>query len=400
VYFAHKWGQHDPRSGLLRKLRITISPFIPIDIELLNQNKREHRKLSEKANPERLYFLDALRAWAILMMLQGHFVSSLLTESYREEGGTAYSLWAYLRGVTAPVFFTVTGFIFTYLLFKKYEKGWSNPRVKKGIKRSGLLILIGYVLQIRFGRLLEGSINANFDIVHVLQCLGLSMLLIIVLYLAAHKFNKYLFQILLGSITILLFLSNGTVNQWEYGLLPEWLSNYITRENGSVFTMVPWFGFATAGACLSGFFHSHLNKQGFYPKVFLITLSIGILLIFQSYEFIRDMGNLTDNRFLHSAIDNSYLFARLGVVFVIFAIFITLRNILAHKTILDIGQNTLSIYILHAMVLYGSITGHGLSRYYHHSLSLSHVVLGAIFFLITICSVVLMADRKVKQLFS
>ena len=112
------------------------------------------------------------------------------------------------------------------------------------------------------------------------------------------------------------------------------------------------------------------------------------------------MGNLTDNRFLHSAIDNSYLFARLGVVFVIFAIFITLRNILNHKTILYIGQNTLSIYILHAMVLYGSITGHGLSRYYHHSLSLSHVVLGAIFFLIAICSVVLMADRKVKQLFS
>lgn len=400
MYFAHKWGQHDPRSGLLRKLRITISPFIPIDIELLNQNKREHRKLSEKANPERLYFIDALRAWAILMMLQGHFVSALLTESYREEGGTAYSLWAYLRGVTAPVFFTVTGFIFTYLLFKKYDMGWSNPRVKKGIKRGSLLILIGYVLQIRFGRLLEGSINTSFDIVHVLQCLGLSMIFIVVLYLPFHKSGKYLFQFLLGSITILLFLSNGLMDQWDYGFLPGWLSNYITTENGSVFTMVPWFGFATAGACLSGFFHSNPNRQGFYLKAFLITLSIGILLILQSYEFIRDLGFLIDTPLLHRALDNSYLFARLGVVLVIFAIFISLRNFLAHKIILQIGQNTLAIYILHAMVLYGSITGHGLSRYYHHSLSISHVVLGAIFFLAGICSLVLMTERKIKQLYN
>ncbi|MDF0717057.1 heparan-alpha-glucosaminide N-acetyltransferase domain-containing protein [Muricauda sp. 334s03] len=381
-------------------IRINSDPFHSILAEPLEQNNTEPGKFTEKSDPERLYFIDALRAWAILMMLQGHFVSALLMESYREDGGATYFVWAYLRGVTAPVFFTVSGFIFTYLLFKHYEKGWANPRIKKGFKRGGLLILIGYVLQIKFGLLLKGSINTSFDIVHVLQCLGLSMILIIVLYLTTHKFSKYVFQIFLGSITILLFLSNGTLGQWEYSFLPDWFSNYITRENGSVFTMVPWFGFATAGGCISGFFQSNLTKKGFYPKAFLIILSIGILLIFQSYESIRDLVSLTEIRFFHSALDDSYLFARLGVVLVVFALFIFLRNILNHKIINDIGQNTLAIYILHAIVLYGSITGYGLSRYYHHSLSLSHVVLGAVLFLIVICSVVLMADRKVKRLFS
>lgn len=132
----------------------------------------------------------------------------------------------------------------------------------------------------------------------------------------------------------------------------------------------------------------------------LIILSIGFLLIFQSYEFIRDLGTLTDVHSLHNALDDSYLFARLGVVLVVFVLFIFLRNILNHKIIYGIGQNTLAIYILHAIVFYGSITGHGLSRYYHHSLSLSHVVLGALLFLITICFLALMADRKVKRLFS
>ena len=31
---------------------------------------------------QRLYFLDALRAFAILMMLQGHFISGILAVSY------------------------------------------------------------------------------------------------------------------------------------------------------------------------------------------------------------------------------------------------------------------------------------------------------------------------------
>jgi len=366
----------------------------------MEQTKNEPGALPYSPRPERLYFIDALRAWAILMMLQGHFVSALLVDSYREEGGWFYFIWAYLRGVTAPVFFTVSGFIFTYLLFGNYGSGWSNPRVKKGVKRGALLILIGYVLQIKFARLWNGSINPSFDIVHVLQCLGLSMLLIIALYLIAHRLNKYLFQLLLGSITILLFLSSATVGQWEYGSLPDWLSNYMSRENGSVFTMVPWFGFATAGACISGFFRFTITRQGFYPKALMIFLSIGALLIFQSHEFIRDLGSLIDIRFFHLALEESYLFARLGVVLLVFALFISLRNFFDHRIVLAVGRNTLAIYILHAVVLYGSITGHGLSRYYHHSLPLAQVVLGAVFFIILICSMVLVGNKKVKQLFA
>ncbi|MEC3964277.1 acyltransferase [Flagellimonas halotolerans] len=346
---------------------------------------------------ERLYFIDALRAWAILMMLQGHFVSSLLADTYREGGGSLFFAWSYLRGVTAPVFFTVSGFIFTYLLLKRYGMGWSNPRVKKGIKRGGLLIVIGYILQIRFGRLWEGSINPNFDIVHVLQCLGLSIVLIIILYLISYRFKTYVFQILLGSITILLFLSSATFGQWEYSSLPDGLSNYFTRANGSVFTIVPWFGFATAGACISGFFHYNLNKQGFYRKALLATLAVGTLLIFQSYEFIRDLENLTDLQFFKSALGESYLFARLGVVLLVFATFMLLRNFLNHKIVLDIGRHTLAIYVVHSIVLYGSITGYGLSRYYHHSLSLSQAIIGAVCFVFLTSFLVLMFYKRVKQ---
>ncbi|MFT6995655.1 MAG: peptidoglycan/LPS O-acetylase OafA/YrhL, partial [Maribacter sp.] len=96
----------------------------------------------------RLYFVDAIRAWAILMMLQGHFIDGLLDNAFRDDSNILFTIWKYFRGITAPVFFTVSGFIFTYLLIKAPEKGWDNPRVKKGIRRGFELLIIGYLLRL------------------------------------------------------------------------------------------------------------------------------------------------------------------------------------------------------------------------------------------------------------
>ena len=38
-------------------------------------------------NSTRLYFIDAVRAFAILMMLQGHFIDTLLAPIYRDKTG-------------------------------------------------------------------------------------------------------------------------------------------------------------------------------------------------------------------------------------------------------------------------------------------------------------------------
>jgi uncharacterized membrane protein len=57
---------------------------------------------------KRLYFIDAMRAWAILMMLQGHFIDGLLDPVFRDPENLAFATWKYFRGITAPVFFTVS----------------------------------------------------------------------------------------------------------------------------------------------------------------------------------------------------------------------------------------------------------------------------------------------------
>lgn len=74
-----------------------------------------------------------------------------------------YLIWSYFRGITAPVFFTVSGFIFTFLLLRTAGPAWQNPRVKKGLKRGLELIIIGYLLRLNLGGLLQAPYIPPFS---------------------------------------------------------------------------------------------------------------------------------------------------------------------------------------------------------------------------------------------
>lgn len=352
----------------------------------------------KKAKAGRLNFVDAIRAWAILMMLQGHFISALLADEYRDKDNIFFAIWSYLRGITAPVFFTIAGFIFTLILIRNFDKGWANPRVKKGIIRGFQLIAIGYLLQIRFGRLFKGSINDSYVIVHVLQCLGLAIILLVIMYLVCHTFKRHVLLLVFVAITGGLFFFKTAYEQWDYSFLPELLSNYFTSTNGSVFTIVPWFGFTSFGGFLALIFTKYHRTHKFYIKAIVLMILSGIFLITTSYEITRNLYDITGFQIFDDALLSSYLFARIGVVLLVFSCFMLFRRYLNNKILLSIGQLTLPIYVVHAIVLYNSVTGHGLSRYFYHALTPWQVLVGAICFMFLICLVVL-ALSKNKKLF-
>ncbi|WP_375324605.1 heparan-alpha-glucosaminide N-acetyltransferase domain-containing protein [Flagellimonas sp. GZD32] len=330
----------------------------------------------------RLFFIDAMRAWAILMMLQGHFIDGLLDPIYRDTSNSAYNIWLYFRGITAPVFFTVSGFIFTYLLIKSPQMGMENPRVAKGVRRGLQLLLIGYLLRLNLFGLLKGQIYDSFYLVDVLHCIGLSILALIGVYLLTSHRKKFVFPTVLVVITLVLFLFERVYKDWTYPFLPEFLTNYLTKANGSVFTIAPWLGYATIGAFISVLFNRYKNFKYLYPVAISIALTVGYLLIYHSTRTFSALYDWTGFEFLKLIVSNNYLFIRLGNVFVVFAVFMVFRKFMTNKTILNIGASTLSIYVIHFVILYGSLTGLGLYRPFNHSLSPEVVIPGALMFMI------------------
>ena len=334
--------------------------------------------------PTRLFFLDAVRAFAILMMLQGHFIDTLLDPIYRDKTNIAYTTWEYFRGITAPTFFTITGLVFVFLLLRAKAKNEDRYRIKKGFNRGLLLIGIGYALRFSFFSLFKGEINMYFIVIDVLQCIGLSLILIIGLYLLTLK-NETVFALLMLIIGNIIFVTEPLYRTLHIEGIPKFLANYLTKENGSVFTMIPWFGYVCFGAYIAVLFHKFGHKYRY--KQFKITgfLVVGFILLFWSSPFLTFITQITGIQLFDDSANYNYLYTRLGNVLVIFGLFYTFERYLKQAVITKIGQKTLSIYVIHFIIIYGSFTGIGLKHFFYKSLTPTQAIIGAILFMVVVC---------------
>ena len=323
---------------------------------------------------QRLIFIDVIRAYAICMMLQGHFITALLAEQYCDENNPYYHIWHYFTGITAPVFLTISGFIFTYLLIREGERsgvGLKNPRVKKGVKRGLMLIAVACILR------------KSIYFVDILHCIGLALIIMVGLYLLARNHVRHFLPTMLISITLLLFTFNETYNQYEYSWLPQVVANYFTPKYGTFFTIFPWLGFVTLGGFMGSLFYYYRNAKHLYTVYTLLLIGIGAIFHFQYHTF-HFLYSITGWNHFESLARNGFLFLRMGDTLWTFAVFVILRNILTAQFLQRIGQNTLSIYIIHSIALYHFIPYFNLDHYFHKSFNPTQAVIGAILFVITV----------------
>ncbi len=338
---------------------------------------------------QRLYFLDALRAFAIIMMLQGHFVHTLLDTSQVNTDGFFYSFWEYLRGITAPTFFTITGFVFTYLIVKNKASGYQNPRVSKGVKRALKLIFWGYFLRLNVLLLFAGEVNQGFYLFDVLHTIGISLLLLIALYVLLFKISGRLFRYTLLFVGVLIFMLEPVYGGYSLSFLPKFIANIFTGHNGSVFTIFPWFGYVAFGGFLGSLLHRYQNEANFYRNFITTNFSAGLILLFLSSAFFMSLHYITGMTLFKGIAYNNYLFIRLGDVLIIMGLFVVLRYHIRQTLVLKVGTKTLSIYIVHFVILYGSWLSLGLNRWFYHSLSPIQAIIGALLFIAVVCTLVL-----------
>ena len=321
----------------------------------------------ENVKKFRLDFIDVIRAFAICMMLQGHFVGGLLADRYRDDNNFIYWLWHYCTGITAPVFFTVSGFIFTFLLVKESDAtkiGWQNPRVKKGIRRGLMLIGIAYFLRM------------SFQSVDVLHCIGLSLLLLITTYLLSYNRKAWVMPTILLSTTLLAFTFEPFYKSLTFDFLPLPIANSFTRAHGSFFPIFPWFGYVAFGGFMGYLFQRYKAHPHLYRNAILLFLTVGAFLLWASHYIVEQLYYINHATFFERLMED-FAYLRLGNVLLVFGFFALMRNVITSKLIKTIGQNTLSIYVIHCFVLYGSITSHGLLQHFGGSLKPYQVVLGA-----------------------
>jgi uncharacterized membrane protein len=358
--------------------------------------------MADGSKKHRIIFIDLMRAFAVLMMVQGHTVDVLLSDSFRNFDSPFFSAWHFMRGLTAPVFMFTAGTVFTYLFRLVDEPFNSNPRVKKGIKRFLLLVGLGYLLRyptaaiVDFSHVTEGQWKVFFA-VDVLQLIGFGILFLLVSLLLAEKLRIH--DYILCSIVGLIFFALSPIFNnlnWK-AIMPPFLAGYFYTGTGSNFPLFPWAGYVVSGGVLG----SYLAKN---PLIFRSAkLSIRLLIfssIFLAVAFLvfnMEQMFYKGPKLLSAA--PSVILLRIGLVLLLNSIvsFTALKMTTIPKVIVLIGRNTLLIYVVHLMILYGSAWNPGLITLFERSFDVWKTLFSALLMFVTMISMVIILHRlKIK----
>lgn len=355
-----------------------------------------------KKPKSRLKFIDMARSVAILLMLEGHFVDDSLLEVYRDPDNYVYATWLFIRSFTAPVFLTVTGMIFVYLLLTKREERWiDNLRIRKGFKRVIELLFWGLVVQ--------------WYAFHVLEAISFGILTILIIY-GLYKLIRFvplwLFFFTAGVTVFALYKvvlhANGSdtfVEQSYMHLITDNIGD--GRDPRYWFPIIPSIGYTMFGAMIGALLHDLKNhvRNWYFPA---IVFTIGFIFFWWAKDLLNALDQLLGMESF-KFVGGDSVYSKMGMVFMELSVLILIDNKWGHRIsesnlFLKVGQNTLTIYVLHMVVLYGSVTGFGLNDLFNkgeHScchLNPWGVALGAALFIAFFVVLIKYLDWIKKQL--
>jgi len=336
---------------------------------------------------QRIIFLDLMRAFAVIMMIQGHTIDTFLGDQYRTSDSNIFNVWFTIRGFTAPIFMFVSGVTFTYLLRSQSVPFFENPRVKKGIHRFMILMVIAYLLRFPTPRMFDFSEVNNgqwltFFTVDALHLIAFGILFILCLSYMAEKYKRsdYLIFSIGAAFFFFAFLIAEKIN-WA-NFLPIPFAAYLYQGTGSYFPLFPWTGYVICGAMLGSYLAR--NPLTFSTKLFSYKLFFfGVISLVVCYSIHAVEDSLYGEKTFWT--DNTALiFYRLGIILILNSAmsFISLRIKKIPNIISKMGKNTLLVYAVHVIILYGSAWIPGFGMFYPKTLDIPLSILAALLLIV------------------
>ncbi|MEJ2193563.1 MAG: OpgC domain-containing protein [Ignavibacteriaceae bacterium] len=150
-------------------------------------------------------------------------------------------------------------------------------------------------------------------------------------------------------------------------MLPRFLAGYFYEGGGSVFPIFPWAGYVVAGGVLGSYLaRNPMIFKSLNFSIYLAAISMTFLVAsFGTGYLSSQLYNMTE---VNSA-SISLIFLRIGFVLLLSSIvsFISLKADSIPQFIILIGRNTLLIYVVHLVLIYGSAWNPGLYTFFEKS---------------------------------
>jgi hypothetical protein len=327
---------------------------------------------------KRIVLLDVMRAWAVFMMIQGHTIDALLSNSYYGGDSLLFNIWQINRGLTAPIFLFGSGFAYVIATFRKMDGGKLPASVIfRRLRWIGLLFMIGALMHLP-----AGTIGGMFSVpaenwepffnVDVLRLISVTLLGMFLLFMVARNRKRlfvYALGIGLGFILIAPFIYSF---DWA-SFTPFWFASWMTTATGSWFPIFPFSGYMFLGAAAAALYMKwqEQGKTAMLPKYYFYAAAALLLVFFVPREFLGwKIAHLGGSSSIWLS------FSRLGLVLLLWSVIgVALQYVKTVPAVIPIaGQHTLFIYVSHIIALYGSAWMPGLRHTFGKTLALEPVL--------------------------
>ncbi len=301
--------------------------------------------------------MDLARAVAVLLMVQGHTIDSLLDPQYRTS--LQYNAWLYMRGLTSCTFLFLSGAAFSLTALRHWEdQGHFSRRSFKRVRRLTFFLALGYFVKFPMGRFIDLPYAnderwRSFLTVDVLQ--NVAMTLLALQFLIGLSKTPRRFAWLCGLLATAIVFTSPIVNgvPWT-DYVPLTLASYLYFDTGSLFPLFPWAGFTLLGAVFGVTAapwatreHLPLLARGLFVGGAVLAVGAGLM---GSADWL-DYG----------AIDwwRSHPFSflqRFGSVSILLAILAAISHYVTRLTppLQGLAEESLLVYAVHVALLYGS----------------------------------------------
>jgi uncharacterized membrane protein len=317
------------------------------------------------ATRSRVVFVDVARALAVLFMILGHSLNVMLAPEFQHN--RPFETLLFLRGLTSCTFLLLSGFAFM-VASGRYWEAHLRPSLRafRRLRRFVFFVFLGYAMRFpvdRYAdfRFLTPERWEYFLRVDILQCIGVTLVLLQLVILLARTPGRFAAAaVAAGGLVILVTPAAYRLDWTRY--LPVGIAAYLSPATGSLFPVLPWSAFMLLGAALG---HLYVSAWASNPVAFarrvllpgglgLVALGVGLHLLPFAPLGAGDFWLVSPNFFL----------IRTGCVLLVLAGIAYLTRAMHHlpRIVAALAQESLLIYFIHIIVLYGSAWNVGLVR--------------------------------------
>jgi uncharacterized membrane protein len=309
----------------------------------------------------------------MVLMVQGHTLDVLLTPECQFTRW--YNFWLFCRGFTAPMFMTLSGFGFALATLRHWENHLHfSPAVAKRLRRFAFFVLLGYSMRIPVHSILRELPSAGPDAwqrflqMDVLQTIGFTLIALQLLVWGLR--TPRCFAAVTGMLAfVVAFTAPLAWSSPFLNSLPLGIKSALIGTTGSLFPLLPWSAYIFLGATFGALYVTVGQST---PSWLRKAIPLGLLLLGAG------IGLEGVSRHIYAQANfwptTPHLFiARIGFVTTVLGLATFVERFLpvSPRTMQSLAEESLLVYFVHVVLLYGSSWNPGIKQYLGSTMGLA-----------------------------